>query len=330
MSKYNKTTALVLCVLLGYLGIHHFYVNRNKMGILYLFTCGLFGFGWVIDILLIVINKFKDGDGNYLTSAKRSNVIPVQSQPAPAQPASANYPVTPNITNSSSFTDNNNTNDRPKIKIPSEIDGQTLAYKYTDVNVCVIRGEEPDYSVIIENFKNEQMIISLELESENPYDNKAVRVMYKDIKLGYLYRGTIKDMAYDYLSQNRPIFCYLSSIDVATNKMQLFISFYHNNSNSFEEVTSIYTQSVAFKLTSNKGTAMQEAISCSSVGDELDFSYDYDKEKYCFTDYDEIGYAPSSKNSLLEEIEDDCLATIKEIDTDDNDKYFVVVEIEYN
>lgn len=70
MSKYNKTVALILCIFLGYFGIHNFYVKKNKMGILYLFTIGLFGIGWIVDIVLICTDKFKDGDGFYITSQK--------------------------------------------------------------------------------------------------------------------------------------------------------------------------------------------------------------------------------------------------------------------
>lgn len=68
VSKYNKTLALILCIFLGYLGVHHFYVNNPKKGLLYLCTIGLCGFGWIIDIILLCIGKFKDGDGLIISS----------------------------------------------------------------------------------------------------------------------------------------------------------------------------------------------------------------------------------------------------------------------
>lgn len=49
----NKWVSLFLCVFLGYLGIHKFYEGNNGMGIVYLFTLGLFGIGWIIDIFTI-------------------------------------------------------------------------------------------------------------------------------------------------------------------------------------------------------------------------------------------------------------------------------------
>lgn len=51
----NKWVALVLCVMLGMFGIHKFYEGKILTGILYLFTFGLLGFGWVIDIILIAL-----------------------------------------------------------------------------------------------------------------------------------------------------------------------------------------------------------------------------------------------------------------------------------
>lgn len=62
----SKWTAFLLCFFLGYLGIHNFYVGKIGMGILYLLTLGLFGFGWVIDIFRILLNAFRDSYGREL------------------------------------------------------------------------------------------------------------------------------------------------------------------------------------------------------------------------------------------------------------------------
>ena len=59
-SKKNKMVALLLCIFLGVLGVHRFYVGKIGTGLLYLFTGGLFGIGWIIDIILIAVGSFKD------------------------------------------------------------------------------------------------------------------------------------------------------------------------------------------------------------------------------------------------------------------------------
>ena len=50
----NKWVAFALCVFLGYFGAHKFYEGKAGMGILYLFTCGLFGIGWFIDCIVLL------------------------------------------------------------------------------------------------------------------------------------------------------------------------------------------------------------------------------------------------------------------------------------
>ncbi|MDL2254190.1 TM2 domain-containing protein [Ruminococcaceae bacterium OttesenSCG-928-I18] len=63
----NKTTALILSILLGELGIDRFYLGKIGTGILKLITLGGFGVWWIIDIILIATNKATDKDGNPLT-----------------------------------------------------------------------------------------------------------------------------------------------------------------------------------------------------------------------------------------------------------------------
>lgn len=53
--KVNKLTALLLCIFLGYFGIHRFYEGKVATGILYLFTGGLFALGWIYDIVRIAM-----------------------------------------------------------------------------------------------------------------------------------------------------------------------------------------------------------------------------------------------------------------------------------
>ncbi len=52
-SPKDKTTALLLCIFLGQMGVHRFYVGRIGSGMLWLFTFGLFGMGWLYDVIRI-------------------------------------------------------------------------------------------------------------------------------------------------------------------------------------------------------------------------------------------------------------------------------------
>ncbi|MDR0884673.1 MAG: TM2 domain-containing protein [Oscillospiraceae bacterium] len=50
----NKWVAWVLCLFLGGLGAHKFYMGKIGVGVLYLFTGGLFGIGWLIDTITLL------------------------------------------------------------------------------------------------------------------------------------------------------------------------------------------------------------------------------------------------------------------------------------
>ena len=50
----DKWVAFFLCFFLGYFGAHKFYEGKIGMGLLYLFSAGLFGIGWLIDCVVLL------------------------------------------------------------------------------------------------------------------------------------------------------------------------------------------------------------------------------------------------------------------------------------
>ena len=56
----------ILWFFLGLIGIHRFYLGHVGMGILYLFTAGLCGIGWLIDGILLATGTLKPKNGKYI------------------------------------------------------------------------------------------------------------------------------------------------------------------------------------------------------------------------------------------------------------------------
>ncbi len=62
-SPKSKLVALLLAIFLGGFGIHRFYVGKIGTGLIWMFSAGLFGIGWLIDIILILLGGFRDKYG---------------------------------------------------------------------------------------------------------------------------------------------------------------------------------------------------------------------------------------------------------------------------
>lgn len=67
-SDKKKWVAFFLCLFLGFLGIHRFYVGKIGTGLLYMFTGGLFFIGAFVDLIKILLGTFRDNVGAPLRS----------------------------------------------------------------------------------------------------------------------------------------------------------------------------------------------------------------------------------------------------------------------
>ena len=50
----NKWVSILLLIFLGYLGVHKFYEGKVGMGVLYIFTLGIFGIGLIVDFIILL------------------------------------------------------------------------------------------------------------------------------------------------------------------------------------------------------------------------------------------------------------------------------------
>lgn len=82
-SPKNKTIALLLCIFLGMFGAHRYYVGKIGTGVLWTFTGGVVGIGWLVDLFTIIGGGFYDADGLALRWQ------PTQEETAAAEEAAA-------------------------------------------------------------------------------------------------------------------------------------------------------------------------------------------------------------------------------------------------
>jgi len=62
-SEKSRTVALLLCLFLGSIGVHRFYVGKLGTGIVQILTGGGFGIWVLIDFIMIIVGSFSDKTG---------------------------------------------------------------------------------------------------------------------------------------------------------------------------------------------------------------------------------------------------------------------------
>lgn len=66
IQRYDWLTTLLLCFFLGGLGVHSFYTKKTGIGVAQLLTLGGCGIWALVDLIMIITDSFRDGNGNPL------------------------------------------------------------------------------------------------------------------------------------------------------------------------------------------------------------------------------------------------------------------------
>ena len=178
----SKGVALVLCIFLGYIGVHRFYVGKTLSGVLYVFTFGLAGIGWLYDIYAIATDRF-------LPMATPRREAPPLRFPVSPQ---TGMPSPPPAVNATQAYNHERSLLKGRAVLPDSTPGFVLSHDYSDVNLAMAQNHD---KIGIGS------IVTLKHEPANAYDNNAVVAFVGDIKIGYLYKGKLQDMFHDFINR---------------------------------------------------------------------------------------------------------------------------------
>ncbi len=183
-----------------------------------------------------------------------------------------------------------------------------LKYEYNDVNLATI-----DKSINFSAIKPNEPC-RLETEPDNEYDNKAIAVYFEGVKIGYIKKGRFQDMYHDFVARKEAIDATISK--VVEQEIYINLKFYkYVDPIKYLENN---CETKRFKLTGNTSDDYQEEISFISEGDEVNYTWDYDKSKYG----SDIGFFPKSAEEYLER---NAPVYVYNTDTDEEGRYFVEV-----
>lgn len=292
-NKENKLIDFLLCLFFGYIGVHKFYEKNVKMGILYLFTGGLCGFGWIIDtIRLLVALLSKDNvistesqehisaQPQVLTSAEfdpadEEPKVEIKSDPIPK--ASSSKPVVPES--------------EKTYHLFSSIEGDNyLKYEY-ERDLCLSSGvDAADLS------GKGGTPITFVQEPDNKYDDKAVAIYLEAKKIGYVYRGRTQDMCNDWFKRDMLFIGHLAKINVAENTATYKIGFYRpleERENKLFPLLRVTKTVEDFEISSR-----YDNLSVMDEGDEVDY---YNGTVYDGTD--ELGELSDKAIDFIEQFE---------------------------
>ena len=263
-TKNDKLVYFLIVTFLGGLGIHKFMDKKIGMGILYLFTCGLFCIGWFVDFIKALVD--------WLTY--KEPVAPPVYQTAPAPQPACQSAQTPQPT----------APDRNFEQLADVYDDKIAKYSYDDVEIFTPEELKP-LPILKRNYA-----AVLKPEPENQYDSESIAVYSLDKKIGYIYKkGNIRKMIFDFWKKDNPV-----QINICDPlKISINMRFYVDP----EELPDFKTMT----LSVTKINQEEFYLSGIEEGEYVDISYNSYEDIY---EVDTFGKLTKSGAEKIEELEE--------------------------
>lgn len=111
--------------------------------------------------------------------------------------------------------------DDGRVDVPARAAGLPIAYHYDTVGIYTPKELDIDVTKIDPGLRT-----SFRFEPSNTYDKDAVAVYAGSWKIGYMYRGRLRDMLVDWAYRQQPIWSHIASVDDEQREIKIAIVFY--------------------------------------------------------------------------------------------------------
>ncbi len=302
MHSNDKLVNFLITLFLGIFGVHKFINKQTGKGLLYLFTGGLFGIGWIIDVVRclketvdskntdsgtgISVNgneNIKDADGNASFNTVKDNSIRKVGW-------NRHFPF---------FDDKD----------------RYLRYAY-GVEVKGVKYRDFDISKI--QLEHE---LQFETEPNNKFDPNAIKVLYDDIFIGYVPKGSIFQRmipSYGGDGIKKQVCGIITYVDENLRKIEMDLGFYEKYDDGSANV-------IETRLVGTKKSNIYDRESVLPLVDkhaEVTLEYHKGVEKYLVRslgDYIKLGEINKNVSKKIKDFEDEGMnirAGISYIDED--------------
>ena len=249
----NYTIEFFLCLFFGYFGVHRFYRKQKGIGFVYLFTLGIFGLGWLVDsiILLVkVIEQTKKPVPQKVTASAQRTSSSVLSSPSPAP--------TPE-----------------QLESRKRLEEEEM--KILDYNRKILRTRKPIGVFSLTKVKKYDSLSSVEagdqVEIITDYDDNAdpfYVVSNGGSEIGEISRSTVEKFEDQGIDDIEDRFCLVSEVDEYEGKCRIAV-FDENIEYNDEGYCLLVTEIRGVKYDNDDGTSRQEYLSHMEDGDKLFF-----------------------------------------------------------
>lgn len=201
----NPIVELILCIFLGFLGIHRFYAGKKKSGLVYLFTLGLCGLGWIFDIIVLLVKYFSSMRDAHIERSAADDALNIQIKNLQQEHSAA--VSSPNLT-------------------PESINGKLRSYHYKDVDIWVKWQYCGRYGESCESIGMKRGdTLQLKPPSAADEDPKSIAIYWKGNEIGYMKTNRMRDMVHQWNAAELPVLAIVSHVG-GDSKVLVEFAFY--------------------------------------------------------------------------------------------------------